>query len=142
MASKTRSGPGIASHSFAMTSINSIRLNAIWYKVVYGLDSSGFSGQRSKHHQGIAKKDISMPIHRVISKRKSIPLIQYRQRPNKSFCCFYPPFSLHCATLPLLRVTTLLLVPVRSAWLWVATITVVPLICICFKRAIISMVRP
>jgi len=29
-------------------------------KVVCGLDSSGFSGQWSKHHQGIAKKDISM----------------------------------------------------------------------------------
>jgi len=27
-----RSWPGIASHSFAMTSINSIRLNATWYK--------------------------------------------------------------------------------------------------------------
>ena len=26
-----RSGPGIASHSFAMTSINSSRLNATWY---------------------------------------------------------------------------------------------------------------
>jgi len=44
-------------------------------------------------------------------------------------------------TLPLLRVTTLLLVPFSRAWLWVATITVVPLICICFKRAIISIVR-
>jgi len=32
MASKTRSGPGIASHSFATTSINSIRLNAIWFE--------------------------------------------------------------------------------------------------------------
>ena len=28
---KARSGPGIASHSFAMTSINSSRLNATWY---------------------------------------------------------------------------------------------------------------
>jgi len=28
--------------------------------IVCGLDSSGFSGQWSKHHKGIAKKDISM----------------------------------------------------------------------------------
>ena len=28
---KARSGPGIASHSFAMTPINSSRLNATWY---------------------------------------------------------------------------------------------------------------
>jgi len=37
-------------------------------KVVCGLDSSGFSGQMSKLHKGIAKKDISMPMQRVISK--------------------------------------------------------------------------
>jgi hypothetical protein len=31
---RTRSGPGIASHSFAMTFINSSLLSATWYKIL------------------------------------------------------------------------------------------------------------
>jgi hypothetical protein len=29
------------------------------------VDSSRFSGQLSKHHRGIAKKDIPMPVYQV-----------------------------------------------------------------------------
>jgi hypothetical protein len=38
------------------------------YANLCGVVSSHFSGQLLKHHKGIAKKDTSMPIHRVIEK--------------------------------------------------------------------------
>jgi hypothetical protein len=39
------------------------------------LDSSRFSGQLSEHTKGIAKKDIPLFIHRVISKFNIIALV-------------------------------------------------------------------
>jgi hypothetical protein len=40
--------------------------------VVCGVDSSRFSGQLSKHHRGIEKKDATIPVYQVSARFKEL----------------------------------------------------------------------